>query len=153
MEKIDIILLAEDNPDDVFLMRRALRKAGITAQLQVTQNGEEAIDYLTGNGIYADRTLYPKPSIVILDIKMPKKTGLEVLEWLRSHSHLQVIPTVVMSASEIAEDIQASYALGANTFFVKPSSFDELVRLLSAFENYWSTATRPAKLPVGPKHP
>lgn len=151
MEKIDTILLAEDNPDDVFLMRRALRKAGITAQLQVTQNGEEAIDYLAGAGIYADRNIYPKPSIVILDIKMPKKTGLEVLEWLRNNSHLQVIPTVVMSASEIADDIQASYVLGANTFFVKPSSFDELVKLLSAFEAYWSTAKRPAKNSTAPR--
>jgi CheY-like chemotaxis protein len=153
MEKIDTILLAEDNADDVFLMRRALRKAGITAQLQVAQNGEEAIDYLSGNGVYADRTQYPKPSIVILDIKMPKKTGLEVLEWLRNNSHVQVIPTVVMSASEIADDIQASYVLGANTFFMKPSSFDELVKLLSTFDTYWSAAKRPAKVPPGPRHP
>jgi CheY-like chemotaxis protein len=153
MEKIDTILLAEDNADDVFLMRRALRKAGITAQLHVAQNGEEAIDYLAGNGVYADRTQYPKPSIVILDIKMPKKTGLEVLEWLRKNSHVQVIPTVVMSASEIADDIQASYVLGANTFFMKPSSFDELVKLLTTFETYWSTAKRPAKQLPGQRPP
>jgi DNA-binding response OmpR family regulator len=90
---------------------------------------------------------------VILDIKMPKKTGLEVLEWLRKNSHVQVIPTVVMSASEIADDIQASYVLGANTFFMKPSSFDELVKLLTTFETYWSTAKRPAKQLPGQRPP
>jgi len=145
MEKIETILLAEDNPDDVFLMRRALCKANNSAHVHVVQNGAEAIDYLAGTGIYANRVQHPKPSILILDIKMPKTSGLEVLEWLRNHLDFQVIPTIVMSASEIADDVTASYRLGANTFFMKPSSFDELVRLLITFENYWKIAKRPAK--------
>jgi len=145
MEKIETILLAEDNPDDIFLMRRALRRSNVSAGLQVVQNGEEAIDYLAGNGIYSNRAQYPKPSIVILDIKMPKTNGLEVLEWLSKHEDLRVIPTIVMSASEIADDVTASYRLGANTFFMKPSSFDDLVALLTTFETYWNTAKRPAK--------
>src|SRR5688572_33047514 len=95
----DLVLVAEDNPDDALLLRRALEKAGIRARLKIVSDGEEMLLYLQGRGAFANRTTYPMPSLVILDLKMPRKSGLEVLSWMGENPNLSVVPTIVLSAS------------------------------------------------------
>jgi CheY-like chemotaxis protein len=114
------ILLVEDNEDDVFLMKRALRGAGINNPLQIAEDGQAAIDYLAGAGAYADRTLHPLPMIVFLDLKLPYKSGHEVLEWIRQEPHLKTLVVIVLTSSSEKVDLDHAYKLGANSFVVKP---------------------------------
>jgi len=140
MEVTDLVLIAEDNPDDALLLRRAISKAGIPARIKIVSDGEEMLLYLQGLGAYADRSANPLPALIILDIKMPRKTGLEVLQWLEEHPELAVVPTVVLSASNVEKDIRKAYHHGANTYFVKPTTFDELVETIRAMQKYWDKA-------------
>ena len=139
------ILIAEDNADDLLLLRRAFLKAGHAVEIHAVPDGEEAMAYLAGTGRYADRTQFPQPEIIILDIKMPRRTGLEVLQWLKENPRHQVIPTVVMSASCQPTDVQASYDLGASTYFMKPGNVDELLALVKILSDYWRHAQTPKK--------
>ena len=136
------MLVAEDNPDDALLLRRALEKAGIRARLKIVADGEEMLLYLQGRGAYTNRVTYPMPSLIILDLKMPRKSGLEVLEWIGNNMHLSVVPTIVLSASNLEADVRAAYNLGANTYFVKPTTFDELVETMRMVEIYWRKAMK-----------
>jgi CheY-like chemotaxis protein len=138
----DLVLVAEDNPDDALLLRRALEKAGIRARLKIVSDGEEMLLYLEGRGAYANRGNYPMPSLIILDLKMPRKSGLEVLEWMGRNLHLAVVPKIVLSASNLDADVRAAYNLGANTYFVKPTTFDELVDTMRMVEVYWRKAMK-----------
>src|SRR5437868_6524399 len=138
----DLVLVAEDNPDDALLLRRALEKAGIRARLKIVSDGEELLLYLQGRGAYANRENNPMPALIILDLKMPRKSGLEVLQWLNENRDLAVVPTIVLSASSLEEDARRAYHLGANTYFVKPSTFDELVETMRMVEAYWKKALR-----------
>jgi CheY-like chemotaxis protein len=138
----DLVLVAEDNPDDALLLRRALLKAGIPARVKIVADGEEMLLYLQGRGAYANRAACPLPSLIILDLKMPRKSGLEVLEWLSQRPSLGVVPTVVLSASNLEQDVRAAYNFGANTYFVKPSTFDELVETMKTLDVYWSKAMK-----------
>jgi CheY-like chemotaxis protein len=140
MEPTDLVLVAEDNPDDALLLRRAIDRAGIRARIKIVGDGEEMLLYLQGLGAYTDRANNPLPALMILDIKMPRKTGLEVLEWLVSHPQFSVVPTVVLSSSSVEKDIRRAYNLGANTYFVKPSTFEELVDTMRLIKKYWDTA-------------
>jgi CheY-like chemotaxis protein len=124
-------------------LERGAKQAGIAGEFHIVQDGEEAIEYLLGLGKYADRIKFPCPSLIILDLKMPRKTGLEVLQWLQMHSELQIVPTIVLTASMIPEDIKEAYHLGANTYFVKPSSFANLVAMLKVVHDYWAQAQKP----------
>lgn len=142
MTASDLVLVAEDNPDDALLLRRALLKAGIPARVKIVADGEEMLLYLQGRGAYANRALCPLPSLIILDLKMPRKSGLEVLEWLSHHPSLAVVPTVVLSASNLEQDVRAAYNFGANTYFVKPSTFDELIETMKALDSYWGKAMK-----------
>src|SRR5207249_4077899 len=108
------ILLAEDNADDVLLIQRAFQKAGLRQALQVVQDGGQAIDYLSGNGIYADRDKYPLPYLLLLDLKMPGTDGFEVLQWARSDPNIKRLLIVVLTASNLQEDVDRAYDLGAN---------------------------------------
>jgi CheY-like chemotaxis protein len=138
----DLVLVAEDNPDDALLLRRALEKAGIRARVKIVADGEELLLYLQGRGAYSNRAICPFPSLIILDLKMPRKTGLEVLQWLNCNRDISVVPTIVLSASNLENDVRAAYHLGANTYFVKPSTFDELVETMKAVEVYWKKAMK-----------
>jgi CheY-like chemotaxis protein len=140
MDAGDLILIAEDNPDDALLLRRAIDKAGIRARLKIVSDGEEMLLYLQGLGAYTDRTQNPLPALMILDIKMPRKTGLEVLAWLDEHPEFAVVPTVVLSSSNVEKDIRKAYHHGANTYFVKPTTFDQLVETIRSMQNYWNKA-------------
>ena len=142
MDKSDLVLIAEDNPDDALLLRRALAKAGIVARLKIVADGEEMLLYLQAKGAYTDRTAYPMPSLIILDLKMPRRNGLEVLAWIAENPELAVVPTIVLSASNLENDVRSAYDLGANTYFVKPTTFEELVETMRMVETYWNKASK-----------
>src|SRR5687768_13629209 len=102
----ELVLVAEDNPDDALLLRRALDKAGVTARVKIVSDGEEMLLYLRGLGAYANRSTSPLPSLIILDLKMPRKTGLEVLQWINENPEVSVVPTIVLSASNLEKDVR-----------------------------------------------
>src|SRR5436190_22190000 len=131
------ILLFEDDDNDTFLLQRALKKMGIQNPVHRVADGQEGIDYLTGNGPYADRGRYPFPRVVLLDLKMPRKSGLEVLEWIKAHPEYKVIPTIIFTASREQQDIVRSYGLGANCFVAKPSKFEDLEHLVKTLHEFW----------------
>ncbi|MFN6570432.1 response regulator [Dendronalium sp. ChiSLP03b] len=132
-----IILLAEDDSNQVLLIRRALRKANLTKPLQVVSNGEAAISYLCGEGDYANRESYPMPTLVLLDLKMPRKSGFEVLEWLKQQPELRRLPVVVLTTSQEINDIHKAYDLGVNSYLVKPIAFSDLTAMLTLLDAYW----------------
>ena len=130
------ILLVEDDANEVFLFERAFRKAELTNPLCVARDGQEVIDYLAGNGEYSDRTRYPLPSLLLLDLKMPKLTGFDVLAWLGTRPDLN-IHAVVLSSSSYPEDIPRAKKLGAREYFIQPHSLAELGKLLQNAVNRW----------------
>lgn len=133
---IKTILLAEDNSDDVWIMQRAVKAAGIACPLQVVENGREAVNYLSGLGKYTDRTKYPLPSLVLLDIKMPYLSGLEVLKWLRTESAAPALLAVFLTSSSDRRDVEAAYRFGANAYLVKPSELAKLTEMLKSMEEF-----------------
>lgn len=137
------ILLAEDDENDVVLIQRALQKSFTNTPVYVVRNGQEAIDYLSGTGEYADRTKYPFPELVITDLKMPKLSGFEFLQWVKLHPDMRVIPTIVLSSSNQEMDVVRAYDLGANTFMVKPSDFNALGQMVKLIKEYWSVSLKP----------
>ena len=139
------ILVAEDNGDDVLLIQRAFTRAKLANPLHFVSDGERAIGYLSGQGAYADRTRHPLPALLLLDLKLPRKSGFEVLEWVRRQPGLSVLPVVVLTSSRESADVQRAYALGANTYLVKPVAFDGLMEMVKSLGLYWFvTAERPA---------
>lgn len=139
------ILLADDDPNDVFLMQRAFKRIGYRNLLQVVANGEEAVRYLSGDGRFGDRSCFPLPSLVLLDLKMPRKSGLEVLTWVRAQPcGIRRIPVIVLTSSKQAVDVNQAYDLGANSYLVKPLTFERLVEIVGSLNQYWlSLCTRP----------
>ncbi len=131
------ILLAEDDSDQVLLIRRALRKANLMQPLQVVSNGEAAISYLCGEGEYADRERYPLPILVLLDLKMPRKSGFEVLEWLKQQPELRRLPVIVLTTSKETTDVHKAYDLGVNSYLVKPVAFSDLTAMIKLLDAYW----------------
>ena len=135
------ILLVEDNEDDVILVLRALRKAGVSAPVEVMRDGEEAIRHL--NGIDAG-TL---PTLVLLDLKLPRRNGHEVLEWIRAHPRLAMLPVVILTTSAEQIDVRRAYELGANSYLRKPGNPQETIDLLRSIGLYWLTFNvRPPRL-------
>jgi CheY-like chemotaxis protein len=124
------ILLAEDSEDDLLLMRRAFEKAGLANPLYVVRDGVQAIDYLSAEGQFANRDEYPFPALLLLDLKMPRLSGLDVLQWIRRRAVLASLPVVVLSASQEPIDVNRCYELGARSYLVKPGSFERLVELI-----------------------
>jgi CheY-like chemotaxis protein len=137
MNESAIILLAEDLENDVFLIRRAFQRAGFTNLINVVRDGEEAIDYLSGTSAYANRDEYPLPDLILLDLKMPKVGGFEVLKWLRRQPEIGRTPVVVLTTSDEINDVNKAYELGANSFFVKPSDFENYANLAAVIREYW----------------
>lgn len=134
---LSTLLLVEDDPNDVMLFRRAKDKSNLVNPLQVVEDGEAAIAYLSGQGTYADRNRYPLPALVLLDLKLPRKSGLEVLAWLRQQPGLQRLPVVVLTSSRESLDVGRAYDLGANSYLVKPVAFDSLLEMVKALGLYW----------------
>jgi CheY-like chemotaxis protein len=131
------LLLVEDNEHDVFLMKRALKQAEIQNPLYVVGDGEEAVDYLAGNGAFNDRQMYPFPSLVFLDLKLPFKSGHDVLAWIRQQAELVELVVVVLTSSDEPSDISRAYKLGANSYLVKPPTLMQLRDLAKSFKWYW----------------
>jgi CheY-like chemotaxis protein len=131
------VLLVEDDLNDIFLVKRAFKKAQIPNPLQVATDGVEAIRYLQGEGKYADRQLHPLPSLIVMDIKMPRKTGFEVLDWIKKDGVLKRIPVIIVSSSDQPEDINHAYESGANAYMVKPVDFRAVETLFQSITHYW----------------
>jgi CheY-like chemotaxis protein len=131
------ILLAEDDQNDVFLMRQAFAEAAIPNPLLVANNGREAIDYLAGNGAYAERQKYPIPGLILLDLKMPWMDGFDVLRWLRRQPQYHSLPVVVLTSSKLQSDIDQTRLMGVYDYRVKPHGFSELVSLLGDIRRCW----------------
>ena len=131
------ILLVDDNANDVFLMKRALKGAQVINPLYVVEHGQEALDYLGGIGKFADRATFPLPVIVFLDLKLPFKSGHEVLAWIRRQKEFESLVVVVLTSSNEPGDLTKSYALGANSYLVKPPTAEQLEDLAKAFKWYW----------------
>jgi CheY-like chemotaxis protein len=137
------ILLLEDDENDVFIFKRSLEKAGIPNPIHLAKDGQEGISYMAGEGQYSDRQQFPLPKVIICDLKMPRKTGLEFLAWLKDHPELTVIPTIVLTSSAQDIDVVRAYQLGANTYFLKPGTYEEMQVLVKKIREYWTAAIRP----------
>lgn len=131
------ILLAEDNEDDVFLLQRAMAKAQLTNPVQVVPDGEQALAYLKGEGIYGDRTKYPFPALLLLDIKMPRMDGLEVLSAVRRDPLLKRLVVIFLTSSNQQRDINAAFDLNANSYLVKPAGSDRMTSVFETVRAYW----------------
>jgi CheY-like chemotaxis protein len=134
------VLHIDDDPNDTELLRAATRKAGVEFVLHNVEDGEQAISYLSGLGCYSDRQKYKSPSLILLDLKMPRATGFEVLRWIRKHPELGNIPVIVLSGSELQDDIRRAYDVGANSYLVKPLGFDALVAMVKNLNSVWIAA-------------
>jgi CheY-like chemotaxis protein len=151
MNKNFPVLLAENNPDDIFLVKRAFRKAGLLNDVIVVQNGMEAIAYLEGRKPYEDRENFPLPGLMLLDLKMPFLGGLEVLAWIRGNEVFNSLLVVVLTHSQQSPDINRAYHLGANSYLVKPCNFEGLVQMMKTIGGLMedlNVATPPAPLPA-----
>jgi CheY-like chemotaxis protein len=136
------ILLVEDDANDVLLVQRAFRKLNVVHPIQVVNDGEQATAYLLGEGQFANRDQYPFPVLMLLDLKLPRKAGLEVLAWLRSQTTvIRRLPVVVLTSSKQAVDINRAYDLGANSYLVKPGEFEGLLQLVKNVDQYWFNLT------------
>jgi CheY-like chemotaxis protein len=131
------ILVAEDNEDDVFLLRRAFTKAKLPNPLQVVSDGEQLLAYLKGEGQYADRRKFPFPALVLLDIKMPNMNGLEALKIIRNDPDLKRLVVIFLSSSAEEKDINLAFDLRANSYLVKPSTTERMVDTLGKLKDYW----------------
>jgi len=140
------ILLVEDDPNDVLLIRRAFDKAGVVNPLSVVSSGEEAVSYLRGEGKYADRKEYPLPVIILLDLKMPRMNGFEFLEWLRAEPEFKKLIVVVLTSSRETPDINRAYEVGANSYLVKPVQMDDLIRIVKELHLYWLVLSKRPEL-------
>lgn len=138
-------LVVEDEENDVFFLKRTVRKAGVKNPIQVVYSGDQAVQYLTGEGEYADRSLHPLPSMVFLDLHLPGKSGLEVLTWLRKQPELDSIIVILLTSSKEEEEIATAYELGANSYLVKPPTVDSLMVLINALDQY--------EAEINPRHP
>src|SRR4051794_4798880 len=131
------ILLAEDNPDDVALIERAFIKAKLQTPLQVVPDGDAAVAYLSGAGPYSDRAQFPLPTLLLLDLKLPRRSGFDVLSWVRDHPALRRLPVVVLTSSREGVDINRAYELGANSYLTKPVRFENLLEMMRTLDAYW----------------
>lgn len=131
------ILLVEDNADDVMLIQRAFRRANVDTALTVLGDGDSAVAYLAGEGSYADRAQHPLPQLMLLDLKLPCRSGLEVLEWARARTDFRALVVVVLTSSRESRDVHRAYELGANSFLVKPVEFDKLLEMVRTMNLYW----------------
>ena len=140
------ILLVEDNPSDINLTKRAFEKGHITNNLVVAEDGQEALDYIFGKGIYANRDISQLPTLILLDLKLPKVSGLEVLKRIRAAEIIKRLPVVILTSSKEDEDMAASYDLGVNSYIRKPIDFNQFVEAIKYLGLYWLVINEPPPL-------
>lgn len=131
------VLLVEDNPDDEVLALRALRMNGIEEGVSVVRDGAEALDFLFGRGEYSDRSPDLLPTVVLLDLNLPKVNGLEVLKQLRAHEETRYLPVVILTTSKEEQDMISGYSFGANSFICKPVDYDQFIQAIEQLGRYW----------------
>lgn len=131
------ILLVEDNMDDAAMTIRALKKVNLANNVIHLEDGQEALDYLFGNGKFSDRELTWQPKVILLDIKMPRVDGIEVLQQIKANKSTRMIPVVIMTSSAEEKDMIASYSLGVNSYVVKPVNFESFAKAVSELGLYW----------------
>lgn len=136
------ILLAEDNPQDVEITQEAFERGKLSNKMFVVKDGKEALDFLFHEGQYQDAAAYPTPDLILLDIKMPKVDGLEVLERIKQDNELKRLPVIVLTVSDREADVIKAYNSGVNSYIVKPVRFSEFLELVSRVKEYWITITK-----------
>lgn len=141
MKRVDgkrtVVIIAEDDPDDRLLIKDAIREAAGDTDVHFVSDGAEMLDYLNHRGRYKDKEVSPHPELILLDLNMPKKSGLEVLEEIKGDPTLRTIPVVVLTTSRSPEHVSRSYELGGNGYITKPNSYSELVALMENLNRYW----------------
>lgn len=137
IKKPIVILMADDDPDDRMMAEDALREGQLSNRLVCVEDGEELLNYLLRRGKYEDPKTSPRPGVILLDLNMPRKDGREALREIKSNQELRNIPVVIMTTSKAEEDIWRTYDLGANSFIVKPVTFDGLVDVMQSVGKYW----------------
>lgn len=137
------LVIADDDPRDRELLRQALLRNGSNVEVHEVHDGEEVVEYLRGSGRFGDRQRYPFPDVLLLDLKMTRMSGLEVLDWLRKHPSCSHIPTVMFSGSGLDQDVEEAYRRGVNTYFAKPTEFGKFSRLVHLLIQYWEHSERP----------
>ena len=144
------ILLVEDNPDDAELAIRALRKSHVANQIQHVSDGAQALDFLFGAGLYSERSMKNRPKVILLDLKLPKIDGLEVLQRIKSDSMTRTIPVVMLTSSRAERDLVESYQLGVNSYIVKPVDFEQFIEAVSHLGFYWILLNQSSAQPTVP---
>jgi CheY-like chemotaxis protein len=140
------ILIVEDTPQDLELALRALRKANLTNRIQVARDGAEALEFIFCEGAYASRKMENGPKVILLDLKLPKVDGLEVLQRIKSDPRTKAIPVVVLTSSKEQQDVVKSYKLGVNSYIVKPVNFEQFAKAVQELGMYWLLLNQPPKL-------
>jgi CheY-like chemotaxis protein len=136
------VLVAEDQDSEITLYEHAFRRCGLSNIFYV-RDGKEAVDYLSAQGAFTDREKFPFPTCMLLDLKMPRMDGFEVLQWMLDHPACRVIPTMIMSNSGLPDDINRAYRLGCNAFFTKPTQLREMVDILALIHHFWTISQKP----------
>ena len=143
------ILLVEDSPDDALLIQRAFRKANLANPVELVRDGEDAVAYLSGAAPYEDRERFPLPVFMLLDLKLPRRSGLEVLAWVREQPALRRLPVVVLTSSRESVDVNRAYDLGVNSYLTKPVGFEALIEMVKNVNLYWLVLNENPELPRG----
>jgi two-component system, response regulator len=146
------ILLVEDNPDDVELTLHAFRKENLANNIHVARDGEEALEFLFCSGVHAERSMERPPKLILLDLKLPKVDGMEVLKRLKSDARTKTIPVVILTSSKEERDLVKGYHLGANSYIQKPVDFDQFRQTVKSVGLYWLVINQP-HVTEGPFHP
>jgi CheY-like chemotaxis protein len=131
------VLVVEDDATDAFMIRRAFKKANVSIPLYFLDNGDAAVNYLAGQAPYDDRTTHPLPALILLDLKLPRRSGLEVLEWLRRQPGIRRVPVVILTSSMESSDMRKAYDLGCNSYLIKPVDFPGLLNAVTTLGMYW----------------
>jgi CheY-like chemotaxis protein len=135
------VLVAEDEPTDALILRIAFEQAGIPLSLVVVGDGEEAVNYLCGNPPYTDRSVHPIPVLILLDLKMPRMTGFDVLAWLASRPDFKHVPAIIFSSSSEEQDVSRARQIGARDYFIKPPSISDYVKIVQTIRTRWLSTT------------
>jgi CheY-like chemotaxis protein len=131
------ILLVEDDLNDILFVQRAFKRVNVKNPIHIVKDGDTAVDYLSGTGDYSNRDQYPLPAIILLDLKLPRRSGIEILEWMQRQPGLRRIPVVVLTSSRQSVDLERCYDLGVNSYLVKPVKFETLANMIEAIDTYW----------------
>jgi len=145
-QTMQTILLVEDSGDDAVLVKRAFRNANLANPIEVVTDGDRAVAYLSGEGEYVDRDRFPLPILMLLDLKLPRRSGFEVLEWLRAQPGIGRMRVVVLTSSKESADIDRAHEIGANSYLVKPVGLEQLIEMVRTLNLYWLVMSEPPRL-------